>query len=244
MTLDNFTDPGDGSMDGWSWSLQGRVTNTETITQQIAYGFANRGLSFESTGENRNVPVNFATVAERDAALGPPGHERVHGRDHCAARRDGEPPDRDREPRIVRRSVGKEQGYIFEAVLRAGGTVRELGFLVENIGPICAGGKSPPCPGAEIADLHRAGQVQVGPLSPGLVPLTDLYFRGYDLNYPDLWRYAEWKREFNQFVATGNLPSFTMLRLGGNHAGAFGTAQAGVNTPETQLADNDLAVGS
>ena len=37
VTLDNFMDPGDGSMDGWSWSLQGRVTNTETITQQINY---------------------------------------------------------------------------------------------------------------------------------------------------------------------------------------------------------------
>src|SRR5262249_23198938 len=33
VTLDNFMDPGDGSMDGWSWSLQGRVTNTETLTQ-------------------------------------------------------------------------------------------------------------------------------------------------------------------------------------------------------------------
>ena len=59
MTLDNFMDPGDGSMDGWSWALQGRVTNTETITQQINYAFVNRGLSYESEGANRNVPVNF-----------------------------------------------------------------------------------------------------------------------------------------------------------------------------------------
>src|SRR5262245_58683928 len=48
VTLDNFMDPGDGSMDGWAWSLQGRVTNTETITQQINYAFVNRGLSYES----------------------------------------------------------------------------------------------------------------------------------------------------------------------------------------------------
>jgi hypothetical protein len=65
--------PGDGSMDGWSWSLQGRVTNTETITQQINYAAVNRGLSYESEGANRNVPVNFATIAERDAAAGLPG---------------------------------------------------------------------------------------------------------------------------------------------------------------------------
>ena len=65
-------DPGDGSMDGWSWSLQGRVTNTETITQQINYAAVNRGLSYESEGTNR-VPVNWATVAERDAVAGQAG---------------------------------------------------------------------------------------------------------------------------------------------------------------------------
>src|SRR5215471_3817533 len=48
VTLDNFMNPGDGSMDGWSWSMQGRVTNTETLTQQINYAAVNRGLSYES----------------------------------------------------------------------------------------------------------------------------------------------------------------------------------------------------
>ena len=28
VTLDNFMDPGHGSLDGWSWSMRGRVTNT------------------------------------------------------------------------------------------------------------------------------------------------------------------------------------------------------------------------
>ena len=65
--------PGDGSMDGWSWTMQGRVTNTEALTQQINYAAVNRGLSYESEGTNRNVPVNLATVAKRDAAAGPAG---------------------------------------------------------------------------------------------------------------------------------------------------------------------------
>src|SRR4029077_19970433 len=60
----------DGSMDGWSWALQGRVTNTETITQQINYAFVNRGLSYESEGTNRNVPVNFPRHAGRDSTAG------------------------------------------------------------------------------------------------------------------------------------------------------------------------------
>jgi hypothetical protein len=49
------------------------VTNTETITQQINYASVNRGLSYESEGTNRNVPVNFPSVADRDAASGVAG---------------------------------------------------------------------------------------------------------------------------------------------------------------------------
>jgi len=62
--MDNFMDPGDGSMDGWSWSMRGRVTNTETLTQQINYARVNRGLSYEGEGTNRNIPVNLNTTAE------------------------------------------------------------------------------------------------------------------------------------------------------------------------------------
>jgi hypothetical protein len=85
--------------------------------------------------------------------------------------------------------------------------------------------------------------VQVAPLDPSLAPLTDVYFRGYDQNYPDLWRYNEWKREFDQYVAQGNLPSLSLVRVSHDHMGSFGTALGGVNTPETQQADDDLAVG-
>ena len=85
--------------------------------------------------------------------------------------------------------------------------------------------------------------MQVAPLHPDLAPLTDLYFRGYDQNYPDLWRYNEWKREFDQYVANGKLPDLTLFRVSHDHTGSFGTALAGVNTPETQQADDDLAVG-
>ena len=70
-------DPGDGSMDGWAWSLQGRVTNTETITQQINYAFVNRGLSYESEGTNRNVPVNLGSVAQRDAVARRSGYDEL-----------------------------------------------------------------------------------------------------------------------------------------------------------------------
>jgi YVTN family beta-propeller protein len=232
VTLDNFMDPGDGSMDGWSWSMSGRVTNTETITQQINYAGVNRGLSYESEGSNRNVPVGLASTAARDVATGgqyttlstplPGGPANLLAGQGNHAATDA--------------PYGVQNGYIFDAVLNAGGTVRDYGFIVNNIGSI--GTVANP-----VADPFGAGIVQVAPLNPSLVGRTDLYFRGYDQNYPDLWRYNEWKREFDGFVANGNLPNLSLVRVSHDHTGSFGTALGGVNTPETQQADDDYAVG-
>jgi YVTN family beta-propeller protein len=237
VTLDNFNDPGDGSMDGWSWALQGRVTNTETITQQINYAAVNRGLSYESEGSNRNVPVNWTTVAERDAATGVAGTTNystataaLPGGTANVLAGTGNHASSDAP-------FGEQGGYIFDAVLKAGLSVRNYGFLVNNIGSIGT-------IAAPVRDPFTAGIVQAAPLDPALASLTDVYFRGYDQNYPDLWRYNEWKREFDQYVAAGNLPSLTMMRVSHDHMGSFGTALGGVNTPETQQADDDLAVGS
>jgi YVTN family beta-propeller protein len=236
VTLDNFMNPGDGSMDGWSWSLQGRVTNTETITQQINYAFVNRGLSYESEGTNRNVPVNFASVAARDAASGPPGTTVYSGATGMLAGGTANLLTGNGNHASTDAPFGIQDGYIFNAVLNAGGTVRNYGFLVNNIGSI--GTKALP-----IKDPFASGIVQVGPLDPSLATLTDVYYRGYDQNYPDLWKYNEWKREFDQFVVNGTLPSLSLVRISHDHMGSFGSALGGVNTPETQQADCDLALG-
>lgn len=237
VTLDNFTDPGDGSMDGWSWSLQGRVTNTETITQQINYAFVNRGLSYESEGSNRNVPVNWPTVEERDQASGPVGTTTYSTATAALPGGTENVLTGNGDHAATDAPFGDQLGYIYEAVLQAGGTVRDYGPLVTNIGGIGT-------IAAPIADPFGAGIVQVAPLKPTLAPLTDLYYRGYDNSYPDLWRFNEWKREFDQFATNGNLPSLSLVRFSHDHMGNFSSALAGVNTPETQQADNDLAVGS
>jgi YVTN family beta-propeller protein len=236
VTLDNFTDAGDGSMDGWSWALQGRVTNTETITQQINYAFVNRGLSYESEGTNRGVPVNLPTVAQRDAVAGPAGTTNytaasagVTGGTINLLTGGGNHASSDAP-------FAAQGGYIFDAVLAAGGTVRNYGTLVNSFGSI--GTKTNP-----ISDPFSAGVIQVGPLKPSLADKTDLYFRGYDNNFADLWRYNEWKREFDLFVKNGGLPNLSLVRFNHDHTGSFGTALGGVNTPETQQADNDFAVG-
>jgi DNA-binding beta-propeller fold protein YncE len=236
VTLDNFSDPGDGSMDGWSWALQGRVTNTETLTQQINYAAVNRGLSYESEGANRGVPVNWGTVAQRDAAGGPAGTTNYSAATAALPGGTSNVLTGKGNHASTDAPFGIQNGYIFDAVLQSGGTVRNYGFLTNNIGSI--GTQAAP-----VSDPFGSKIVQVAPLVPSLASLTDVYFRGYDQNYPDYWRYNEWKREFDQFVTNENLPNLSLVRLSHDHTGSFGTALGAVNTPETQQADDDLSVG-
>ena len=60
---------------------------------------------------------------------------------------------------------------------------------------------------------------------------TDRHFRGFDLDCPDSSgslpavasakcgnpRFTEWKKEFDNYVAKGNLPTVEMLRLPNDH---------------------------
>jgi DNA-binding beta-propeller fold protein YncE len=73
--------------------------------------------------------------------------------------------------------------------------------------------------------------------------VTDPYFRGFDQRFPDYWRFKEWEREFDDYVAHNNLPSLELVRLPHDHLGLFDEAVDGVNTVETEIADNDYALG-
>ena len=240
VTLDNFMDPGDGSMDGWSWSMRGRVTNTETLTQQINYARVNRGLSYEGEGQNRNIPSNLNTTAARDFFLDPTGATTPYST--ATAPQKGGTANMlagDGDHAATDGPTGYQQGYIFNAVLNAGGTIRNYGWMANTPGSI--GTIANP-----IADPFAAGVVQTTAANQLIYEnnFYDPYFRAYDQAYPDVWRFNEWNREFQQFVANGNLPSLEMIRgLSHDHTGSFSSALGGVNTPELQQADNDYAVG-
>jgi DNA-binding beta-propeller fold protein YncE len=240
VTFDNFMDPGDGSMDGWSWSMRGRVTNTETITQQENYARVNRGLSYEGEGQNRNIPSNLNTVAARDFFSDPTGATTPYSTATSTLK--GGTPNilaGDGDHAATDGPTGYQQGYIFNAVLNAGGTIRNYGWMANTPGSI--GTIANP-----VIDPFAAGIVQTTAANQLIYEnkFYDPYFRAYDQAYPDLWRFNEWNREFQQFVANGNLPSLEMIRgLSHDHTGSFSAALGGVNTPELQQADNDYAVG-
>ena len=81
------------------------------------------------------------------------------------------------------------------------------------------------------------------PTKSALRPYSDPYFLDFTPAFPDFWRVQEWKREFARFSARRSAPDLMLIRLGNDHFGAFAQAIDGVNTPETQIADNDYALG-
>jgi DNA-binding beta-propeller fold protein YncE len=76
-----------------------------------------------------------------------------------------------------------------------------------------------------------------------LASRSDSFFRGFDQKLADYWRVREWQREYDQQEASGMLPQLTLLRLSHDHFGDFDKAIDGVNTVETQMADNDFSLG-
>jgi hypothetical protein len=228
-------------MDGWSWAMRGRVTNTETITQQENYARVNRGLSYEGEGQNRNIPSNLNSVAARDFFFDPTGATTPYT--NATASLKGGTPNilaGDGDHAATDGPTGYQQGYIFNAVLNAGGTVRNYGWMANTPGRIVDQAGNP------IKNPFAAGVIQTTTANQLLYQngFYDPYFRAYDQAYPDVWRFDEWNREFQQFVGNGNLPSFEMIRgLSHDHTGSFSSALGGVNTPELQQADNDYALG-
>ncbi len=219
VLLDNFLDSGTVSGDGWNWSTAGRANDFTQKTVSINY--ASRGFSYDWEGANRGVNVSLPGLAERQTQnpAYPNDPNLLPGVGDVAA------------PDSPEGEAGT--GYLWDSALRAGLTVRNYGFFVANL----------PAPSSTFRTPFALGVPQSAPLNLALAPHTDVYFRGYDQNNADYWLFKEWEREFDQYVASGTLPNLSLVRLPHDHFGNFATAIDGVRTVETQMADNDYAVG-
>jgi hypothetical protein len=196
------------------------------VERQYPLFYSARGISEDAEGMNRNVNVALPTVAQRLAADPLSSNDP----DVMAGQTDVEAPDGPNDE--------VNTGYLWDSALRAGLTVRDYGFFIDgncyNV-PSCA------IPLAH--DPAATNTVVATSTNVSLTPFTDPYFRGFDNNFPDYYRYTEWARDFDANYAKGGLPNLSLIRLMHDHTGNFGTAIDLVNTPETQQADNDYAVG-
>jgi YVTN family beta-propeller protein len=224
VTLDNFYDTGEVSGNGWPWSTS--AMESDIGAKNLSVNYAGRGLSYDWEGTNRNVDVAIGSLAGR------------------MKEEPGYPQDPDVLPGTANVAAPDgphgeyQQGYLWDAAMRAGLTVRNYGFMLD-LKPY----DNPLRPTPEIPLPYRSRTRVAFPANRRLAPVTDPYFRGFDVRFPDYYREAEWRREFAQYVAHGNLPALSLVRLMRDHLGDFAKSIDGLTTPEAQVADNDYAVG-
>jgi DNA-binding beta-propeller fold protein YncE len=115
-------------------------------------------------------------------------------------------------------------GYIWTNAISAGVTLRNYGEWVTNAPP------------AEVQNNRQVKEVR----DPALRPFTDMNYRGFDLDYPDLDRTREFLREWKQFEEKGEAPQLAIVRLGNDHTSGL---SAGKIAPRSAVADNDYALG-
>ncbi len=234
VALDNFYVSGDVSADGWSWTFQGRANDYDA--KSVPFDYGNGGFAYDWQGEPRNVNLSlpvFGTATpygERITTLfDPSGASTIlpGSKDIGATEGTGD----------LRPSA--RGGFIWDSVLRAGLTHRHYGIYTSLM--FYKIGAPQYLPISRTA--YASGMVQAIPVQRELWGRTDLYYRGWDLDVPDQYRYEEWKREFDGYVRRGDLPSLEVVDLMNDHFGNFASNVGGLNTPESQIAMNDYALG-
>jgi YVTN family beta-propeller protein len=230
VDLDNFYCSGEVSMDGWQWSTAGRGLDLNEKVVTVNYGKG--GGSYDSEGLSRDINVALPTGAQRAASDPVYAIEAIHDPDLLPGTANAVAADG---------PSGEEgAGYIWNAAIRAGQSVRNYGFFMDLVryqAPATLGGIPP------LRDPASTNTQVAFTAEPTLLTHTDPFFRGFDNQLPDFYRYTEWAREFDAQVKANSFPAFETVRFMNDHTGAFGTAIDGVNTPELQQADNDYAVG-
>ncbi|MCL6753092.1 beta-propeller fold lactonase family protein [Nostoc sp. CCCryo 231-06] len=247
ITFDNFYDSGESSGVGWNWSTYGRTTDYTEKTQSVLYGNAGfNGLTYDYEGVNRNINVALPQTNSNASQFNTRVTGVLDGSGKSAilpGNQDVNAPAGDGE--LSPNAVG---GYLWDAALRAGKTVRNYGFYVDGNYSTSQADPTKPDPTnplyIPISPTPAADNIpQAVAAKTVLLDKTDNYFRGYDQKEPDIYLYNEFARDIDSYLARNTLPNFTMVRLPHDHFGDFDNAVAGINTVPLQMADNDYAVG-
>lgn len=135
-------------------------------------------------------------------------------------------------------------GFIWDDALAHHKTVRDYGeFASSDSGWKDPGRKGKP----HFADyyshfLNGGDEVVIGcePDLDSLRPLLATNTVGWDLDVPDVYRAAQFIKEFKNYEQAGNLPNLIILWLPNDHTSGVKPSSP---TPRAQVADNDLAFG-
>jgi YVTN family beta-propeller protein len=136
----------------------------------------------------------------------------------------------------------QRDGFIWNTVQNAGGTVRNYGeFEAATTGK--QGTWQQYYADSQIMEGKAAGPLPVAQNSaqwvsdvPSLNQISNHDYPHFDPSIPDQYRTDLWEQDFKKAEQTGNLPNLTTMTVSDDHTG-------GAPTGAAQNADNDLAVG-
>ncbi len=114
-------------------------------------------------------------------------------------------------------------GYLWTNAASARVSMRNYGYWVENK-------KEPGADGIQVQAV----------LDPVLAKVTNMKFRSFDLDYPDVKRAQTFLDDLAQFERSNQMPALMFMRLGNDHTSA---TAAGKIAPLSAFADNDYALG-
>ncbi len=115
-------------------------------------------------------------------------------------------------------------GYLWTGALSAGQSLRNYGEWTTNF------------PLDQVQNGVQIKEVR----DPALRPYTDMNYRSFDLNYPDVDRAEEFLRDWKTFEDKNDAPHLSYVRLGNDHTSGLAAGKIG---PRSAVADNDYAVG-
>jgi DNA-binding beta-propeller fold protein YncE len=114
-------------------------------------------------------------------------------------------------------------GYLWTNAAAAGLSIRNFGYFVEN--------KPSPPPGAEQVAAVR---------DPVLAPVTNRFYRGFDLDFPDVERAKVFVAELAEHEKSGQMPRLVLMLLGDDRGSGLAPGKI---APLSAEADNDYALG-
>ena len=114
-------------------------------------------------------------------------------------------------------------GYLWTNAAAAGVSMRNYGYWVENK-------KNPGPDGVQIEKV----------LDPVLSKVTNMKYRSFDLDYPDVKRAQVFLDDLAEFEKSNQMPALMFLRLPNDHTSA---TTPGKIAPLSSFADNDYALG-
>ena len=114
-------------------------------------------------------------------------------------------------------------GYLWTNAAAAGISMRNYGYFVVNL-------KTPAADGTQVESV----------LDPVLRKVTNMRYRSFDLDYPDVERARVFLEDLAEFESKADMPQLMVMRLGNDHTS--GTVPGKI-APLSSVADNDYALG-